>query len=636
MGNSLFRTCRKKNSDTPDKKSNQTQGIIAAILSQNNNNNSLKQQNSTSTKQPNDNSIDYNQSCPLDINKLMGPRKKRRDQDGGEQEEIGDSINLEPESNDNQAPENNTVQQNEVQAKIQQRMSLKRQNTNQYKTSIAEKQLLSIVNLFKSHPFFYYLTNVQIENMISNLDYYICDDSHPIFNFGDDVQGQFIVDKGKLQQSSGETPTKFVDITEYSSIIGEDDIIYKQKKRSSSLKVKKYSAAVWFINARKVRQIIKNIIKNSESEILSYINHGIHQKFLTTISKIEQSKLSAISKYDRNDIIIDSNSDKRLQDPYLQYIILEGSATLIIENESTRKNTAVVTKQSSSSIINEEKINSKKSSKKNSGWKINSETYLKPEESSIKINAIPKNNFKDISENEILLSQVSNNSDSQSGDEIQFIKLKKNQIFSAKEFLVSGKKRFRVKADKFLRVAIHPIVEFENRVKDPSFYYASNLVKKILNIQKELKGFLNDKFVEQSANMELKMVPKDTTIFELGQEETFIQIPQQGDIQVTYPQTNDENKSNINVSSHNNLKNSLAPNSNSPSQNLVSIGARPLDFFKIANTVVSKQKRLSIFVTPCPLGNNNDSKKAIADSMRSILNKSCSEITAKLKSTIFT
>ena len=52
----------------------------------------------------------------------------------------------------------------------------------------------------------------------------------------------------------------------------------------------------------------------------------------------------------------------------------------------------------------------------------------------------------------------------------------------------------------------------DNAVNDPSFYYAANLVKKILNIQKEFKGFLNDKFVELSANMELTMVATDTKL----------------------------------------------------------------------------------------------------------------------------
>ena len=245
-----------------------------------------------------------------------------------------------------------------------------------------------------------------------------------------------------------------------------------------------------------IREIVKEVLKKYESQMLRHIIQAINGKSMKHESKLELVKYAVIGKFDKGDILLDS-TEKNL--PHVQYIIMEGSVSLI-----TSKIPEKITLSGQSLLGGTEalpKVQNKKGQMVEEEWESShSDTDYDPS-SPQKVPGSPvkgpgsKPQSPRLEKSELMtevklgdiekepplgrLSDIgpSSNDDSsnEDADGQHITRLVTNQIFSAREFEILGKDtEYKLIADHYLKVVLILSKPFEERLFDVNSFYITN------------------------------------------------------------------------------------------------------------------------------------------------------------------
>lgn len=313
------------------------------------------------------------------------------------------------------------------------------------------------------------------------------------------------------------------------------ELLFKIEKRINSIKCDSTEVGFWFIAYENLRLIAKEILAKYESQIFGFINHSIHDQFMASDRKIELVKYSVIGKFYKGQVLIDS-ADPAREEPYLQtpnrdsqFIIMEGSVVIIITNK-----TAAPGRDDQNCTGLEEDSFSE------------SDSCDTPEGSDLESTVT--------SLDELSVNSVTAICETGAPKTKTVIKLEKNQIFSSAELtsILGIYKDYKVIVKTRLKAAVIPNQFFDTMVKNPKIFYASNLVRKVLSSQLELKNYLNDKFINLVNVVEYKVAKKDEILAEFDSEISEFFIPLNGEVRVIYRQQDHESQSR---SHHNSVSN---------------------------------------------------------------------------------
>ena len=304
------------------------------------------------------------------------------------------------------------------------------------------------------------------------------------------------------------------------------ELLFRIEKRINSIKCDSTEVGFWFIAYENLKLIVKEILAKYESQIFGFINHSIHDQFMAAGRKMELVKYSVIGKFFKGQVLIDS-ADPAREEPYWQtpnrdsqFIIMEGSVAIIISN----KTAAPGRNDQNCTGLEEDSFSESDSAETPKGSDLDS-TVTSLDESSVNSPQAPYETAAPKTKT--------------------VIKLEKNQIFSSTELtsILGIYKDYKVIVKTPLKAAVIPNRFFDSIVKNPKIFYASNLVRKVLSSQSELKNYLNDKFINLVNIVEYKVAKKDEILAEFDSEISEFFIPLNGEVRVIYRRQDHEAQS---------------------------------------------------------------------------------------------